>query len=97
MCLAGQLLVPVSYMCQQMHLAMRDVICEITRAPQVSHEDMLGGACTPPALLGRHAMSTDAAYGELPDSLSCNAGGVVLVLIVAAVTAVSGFDPVARK
>ena len=25
------------------------------------------------------------------------AGGVVLVLIVAAVTAVSGFDPVARK
>ena len=39
----------------------------------------------------------DAAYIALPDVLSCDAGGVVLVLIVAAVTAVSGFDPVARK
>ena len=27
----------------------------------------------------------------------CAAGGVVLILIVVAVTAVSGFDPVARK
>ena len=34
---------------------------------------------------------------ERPENYSLHAGGVVLVLIIVAVTAVSGFDPVARK
>ncbi|CAK0784742.1 hypothetical protein CVIRNUC_007946 [Coccomyxa viridis] len=85
--------------------ATRPSLCRINRNINASAEKREQTLAMPAALTvaaGAALSSPLAAQAAVTPSLknlinSVIAGGVVLVLIVAAVTAVSGFDPVARK